>query len=95
MREPAEATISAPMVLTGIRTSIPWRIPQLSAIQPMNGRISSPGRIHSENIENPMDRARGGMAIDITVNIPGARIAPQMLMGTMNATATARFGARA
>ena len=95
IRGPADETISAPMTPMGSMTTIPYRIPQLSAIQPTRGRINNPGRTQSEPIENTIDRARGGAAIDSTASIPGPRIAPQMMIVAKATAATLRLGEKA
>ena len=87
--------MSAPMTNSGTITSIPTRIVQVSAIQPMSGRTSRPGMTHSEATENPVARARGGMASDSAARMPGPMIASAAEITQLMATATTMFGARA
>ena len=77
---------------TGTIIAIPVRIPQLSAIHPMNGSISSPGRIHSDAIEKPIDRARGGMARDSEARMPGPTIARHIAMRKLTADRDGEVG---
>ena len=86
---------SAPTTNEGTITSIPIRIVHSSAIHPTSGRISSPGMIHSDATENPVARARGGIANDNTVRIPGATTASSAEIAQLRTTATTRFGDRA
>ena len=93
--EPADERIRPPSTNIGTMTSMPWRIPQLSAIQPMNGNTSRPGSTQSEPIENPIDRARGGIAIDREASTPGPTIAKQRFIKPAVATAKTMLGDRA
>ncbi len=63
------------MKKAGTSSSMPARRPSWSPIQPMIGRITSPGMTHSDATENPIDRARGGMATASTAKMPGRRMA--------------------
>ena len=80
---------------TGTIIAIPVRIPQVSAIHPMNGSINSPGSSQSEAIENPIERERGGMASDSEARIPGPTIARHRAIITFAPIATARLGTTA
>ncbi len=88
-------TMALPMQNSGTITSIPMRIVQVSAIHPISGRISRPGMTHSEAIENPVARARAGMASDSVARMAGARIASITFTTQLRATATTMFGERA
>ena len=87
--------MALPMQNSGTITSIPMRIVQVSAIQPISGRTSRPGMTHSEAIEKPVARARAGIASDSVARMAGARTASSTLMTQFRATATTMFGDRA
>ncbi len=93
-RPPLDST-TPPRKNTGTIRVMPVRMPQLSAIHPMKGSISSPGRIHSELIEKPIDLALGGIAKESAAMMPGPTIAKQSEMSTLEAIATPRLGVMA
>jgi hypothetical protein len=92
---PADATTRPPAARTGAITSIPSRVPQLSAIQPMNGSSSRPGTAHHEPTANPTARARDGMAMDMIDSTPGSTTASSIVRAMLTTTATGTDGARA
>ena len=61
----------------------------------MMGSTSRPGMIHSAATENPVARARAGMASDSVANRPGVNAASVAEMTMFTATATTMFGANA
>ena len=61
----------------------------------MIGSTTSPGITHSEATENPVARARGGMASDRATRMPGPSIASDAEITQLTATATTMFGASA
>jgi len=56
-------------------TNMPTRMLNLSDIQPMNGSTAKPGMIHKDATENPVARARGGIANERPANVAGPIIA--------------------
>ena len=87
--------ISAPIANSGSIRHMPTRIENASATAPMIGRTSSPGITHSEAIENPVARARAGIASDSVASTPGVNAASVAEMTQFRATATTMFGANA
>ncbi|CAB4590037.1 unannotated protein [freshwater metagenome] len=85
---PIERWIRPPMTNKGIITSMPTRMVNLSASQPIIGRTARPGMIHNEATEYPVARARGGMANDRPVKMAGASIARAAEITQFTATAT-------
>ena len=72
---------------------MPTRMPRLSAIQPMNGRTSSPGITHSDATEKPVARTRAGMPSESDTRMLGPTIARAAEMMQLIATATTMLGA--
>ena len=68
-------------------TNMPTRILNLSAIQPMKGNTAKPGIIHNEATENPVARARGGIAKDSPAKVAGPSIASDAEIKQLTATA--------
>lgn len=87
--------IHAPMRNSGTIRHMPTRIVKASAIAPTSGRMRSPGITHSDEIENPVARARAGIASDNAASTPGAIVASAAEMAQFSATATTTLGARA
>ena len=87
--------MALPMQNSGSITSIPMRIVHVSAIHPISGRINRPGMTHSEAMENPVARARAGIASDSVARMAGASTASSTLTTQFRATATAMCGDRA
>jgi hypothetical protein len=84
-----------PMMNSGTSVSMPQRMPTWPLIQPMSGRMSKPGMTHSEATENPVARARDGMASERATRMPGPTTASVPEMTQLSATATTTLGAKA
>ena len=63
------------MMNSGTSTSMPQRMPTCPVIQPISGSTSRPGITHSDATENPVARARGGIASESATRMPGPSIA--------------------
>jgi hypothetical protein len=68
-------------------TNMPTRMLNLSEIQPMNGSTAKPGIIHNEATENPVARARGGIAKDSPAKVAGPSMASDAEIKQLTATA--------
>src|SRR6266508_5535881 len=91
---PDEMTMP-PITNTGSITNIPARMPMPSEISPIMGSTISPGITQTAPSENPIDRARGGMASDSPANTPGPMTARLAAMAMLATTVSHSHGARA
>src|SRR5262245_50268966 len=91
----AEDRTNAPIMKTGTMISMPCRMPYRSAMPPTMYSTISPGRMNSEDIENPSDRTLGGIASESEAKIPGARSAAIAEIRMLANTATQTTGASA
>ena len=88
IRSPAEAMTSPPIRNIGVISVMPQRMPHVSPTVAMSGSVIRPASTNTEPIENPIERARGGMAIDRAARTPGSTKARHALITTLAATAS-------